>query len=234
MEQKKNIFFLLGCWWQDICLLTAIGLTPCGSSTVHMYTQTIHRTRKLIWEECGAFPVFANYTLAFALQLRKKLGKASVQHYTTPCPSVLTAAIILPLLRKLHIFHLFFLQHLGPQYWVAKSRGWCNKYLNIKCSLTSNVIKITGILICTYWLQKVPRSSWYNLQELLLWIQKILCWQLPSPLGWGQKGNPPKMESQYLISLKWQWSSTPVGCGQWFLGKKQCDKIGAFSWPCWS
>jgi len=27
-----------------IYLLTAIGLTPGGSSTVHIYTQTIHRT----------------------------------------------------------------------------------------------------------------------------------------------------------------------------------------------
>jgi len=27
-----------------INLLTAIGLTPGGSSTVHIYTQTIHRT----------------------------------------------------------------------------------------------------------------------------------------------------------------------------------------------
>ena len=28
-------------------LLTAIGLTPGGSSTVHIYTQTIHRTTQL-------------------------------------------------------------------------------------------------------------------------------------------------------------------------------------------
>jgi hypothetical protein len=27
-----------------IYLLTAIGLSPCGNSTVHIYTQTIHRT----------------------------------------------------------------------------------------------------------------------------------------------------------------------------------------------
>jgi len=27
-----------------ICLLTAIGLTPGGSSTVHIYSQTVHRT----------------------------------------------------------------------------------------------------------------------------------------------------------------------------------------------
>jgi len=30
-----------------IYLLTAIGLTPGGSSTVHIYTQTIHRTTHL-------------------------------------------------------------------------------------------------------------------------------------------------------------------------------------------
>ena len=55
-----------------IYLLTAVGLTPGGSCTVHIYTQTIHRTIQLIWEECGPCPVFASYTLVFALQLRKK------------------------------------------------------------------------------------------------------------------------------------------------------------------
>jgi uncharacterized integral membrane protein len=30
-----------------IYLLTAIGLTPSGSSTVHIYTKTIHRTTQL-------------------------------------------------------------------------------------------------------------------------------------------------------------------------------------------
>jgi len=60
-------------------LLTATGLTPGGSSTVHIYTQTIHRTTQLIWEQCGPCPVFASYTLAFALQLRKKHGKTSVR-----------------------------------------------------------------------------------------------------------------------------------------------------------
>jgi hypothetical protein len=74
----------------DMIYLTAIGLTPGGSSTVHIYTQTIHRTRqlklwleiflgfelrvaKLIWKSA----VFASYTLAFALQLRNKHGKTS-------------------------------------------------------------------------------------------------------------------------------------------------------------
>ena len=63
--------------WMD--LLTAIGLTPGGGSTVHIYTQTIHRTTQLIWEECGSCPVYANYTLSFALQLRKKQGKTFVR-----------------------------------------------------------------------------------------------------------------------------------------------------------
>jgi len=73
-----------------IYLLIAIGLKPGGSSAVHIYTQTIHRTTQLTqtthrttqltnWEECGPCPVFANYTLALALQLRKKHGETSVR-----------------------------------------------------------------------------------------------------------------------------------------------------------
>jgi hypothetical protein len=59
-------------------------------STVHIYTQTMHRTTQLMkticrttqltnWEECGPCPVFAKYTLPFALQIRKKHGKTSVR-----------------------------------------------------------------------------------------------------------------------------------------------------------
>jgi hypothetical protein len=64
-----------------IYLLTAIGLTPGGSSTVHIYTQTVRRTthtkkqyieqHKNKLKQCGPCPVLASYTLAFALQLRK-------------------------------------------------------------------------------------------------------------------------------------------------------------------
>jgi len=32
-------------------LLTAIGLTPGGSTTVHIYTQTVHRTTQLNTEQ---------------------------------------------------------------------------------------------------------------------------------------------------------------------------------------
>ena len=49
-------------------------------STVHSYTQTVQRTTQLTnWEECGPCPVFAIYTLAFALQLWKKHGKISIR-----------------------------------------------------------------------------------------------------------------------------------------------------------
>jgi hypothetical protein len=84
-----------------IYLLTAIGLSPGGSSTVHIYTQTIHRTIQINqWTEqhnngeCGPCPVLASFTLAFALQLRKKHGKTSVRVaaskvYMPKCATVL-------------------------------------------------------------------------------------------------------------------------------------------------
>ena len=61
--------------------LTATGLTPGGSSTVHIYTQTIHRTTQITTnlQECGPCPIFASFTLSFALQLRKKYGETSVR-----------------------------------------------------------------------------------------------------------------------------------------------------------
>jgi hypothetical protein len=69
-----------------IYLLTAIGLPHGGSSTAHIYTQTVHRTtqnkryiKQKFLEECGPCPVFASYALAFALKLRKKHGKTSVR-----------------------------------------------------------------------------------------------------------------------------------------------------------
>jgi hypothetical protein len=60
--------------------LTTIGLTPSGSRTSHIYTQTIHIIqREGNFGSVGCAPVFASYTLAFALQLRKKHGKTSVR-----------------------------------------------------------------------------------------------------------------------------------------------------------
>ena len=56
-------------------MLNAIGLTTGGSSTVHIYTQTIHRTTQLIWEECGPCPVFAGYTLGICFTTEEKARK---------------------------------------------------------------------------------------------------------------------------------------------------------------
>ena len=54
------------------------------NNTVNVTKQTIQRTQKYIeqhnnQEECGPCPIFAGFTLAFALQLRKKHGKTSVR-----------------------------------------------------------------------------------------------------------------------------------------------------------
>jgi hypothetical protein len=64
-----------------IYLLTAIGLSPGGSSTGHIYTQTVHRTTQITTklDECLPCLVFASFTLAFVLQLRKNHGKTSVR-----------------------------------------------------------------------------------------------------------------------------------------------------------
>jgi len=68
-----------------IYLLTAVGLSPGGST--HLHTNNIQnntnnkRTTQITTNvvECGPCPVFASFTLAFALQLRKKHRKNSVR-----------------------------------------------------------------------------------------------------------------------------------------------------------
>jgi hypothetical protein len=67
-----------------IYLSTAIGLTPGGSTHLHIYnTENItinNKTTQITYlEECWLCPVFANYSVAFALQLGKKHGKTSVR-----------------------------------------------------------------------------------------------------------------------------------------------------------
>jgi hypothetical protein len=55
----------------SIYLLTAVGLTPVGSRTVHIYAKNNTINLGRLW----AVPVFASYTQIFALQLRKTTGK---------------------------------------------------------------------------------------------------------------------------------------------------------------
>jgi hypothetical protein len=67
-----------------IYLLTAMGLSPGGST--HLHTNNTqnntnnNRTTPIATnvEECRPCPVFASFTLAFALKKKKKHGKTSV------------------------------------------------------------------------------------------------------------------------------------------------------------
>ena len=66
-----------------IYLLTAIGLSPGGSSIVHIYTQTVHRTtqnKQYIEQhnnlgECGPCSVLASYTPGICLTNEEKARK---------------------------------------------------------------------------------------------------------------------------------------------------------------
>ena len=66
-----------------IYLLTAIGLSPGGSTQLHtnntQKNKNNNRTTQITTnvEKCGSCPVFASFTLAFTLQLRKKHGETS-------------------------------------------------------------------------------------------------------------------------------------------------------------
>jgi len=80
-----NIMYLELYIWYMIYLLTAIGLSPGGST--HLHTNNTqnngnnNRTTQITTnvKECGPCPVFASFTLAFALQVRKKHEKTSVR-----------------------------------------------------------------------------------------------------------------------------------------------------------
>jgi len=56
-------------------LLTAFGLSPSGSSTVHIYTQTIHGTTQLIWQECGLCELYSGICLTTEGKARKNLSQ---------------------------------------------------------------------------------------------------------------------------------------------------------------
>jgi len=68
-----------------IYLLTAIGMSPDGSTHLHTNNTQNYinnkRTTKITTNvvECQPCPVFASFALVFALQLRKKYGKPSVR-----------------------------------------------------------------------------------------------------------------------------------------------------------
>ena len=64
-----------------------VAVVQCTFTHTHTHThntqndtkQAIHTTTQKFFEECVPYPVFAGFTLAVALQLRKKHGKTSVR-----------------------------------------------------------------------------------------------------------------------------------------------------------
>jgi hypothetical protein len=56
--------------------------------------RNIHNNNQKKFGKCGPCPVFASYTLAFALQLRRKHGKTSVR-VVEKCPDI-PLAVSLP------------------------------------------------------------------------------------------------------------------------------------------
>jgi hypothetical protein len=69
-----------------IYLSNAIGLTPGGSSTVHIYTQTVHRITQLIWEECGPLDryvdIFVNCNWVDSRWQYSTVQRSTVQYST--------------------------------------------------------------------------------------------------------------------------------------------------------
>jgi hypothetical protein len=78
---KKYLALHASLWYDKMYLFTTIGLSPGGST--HLHTNNTqnntnnNRTTQITTnvEECGPCPVFASFTLAFALQPMKKHGK---------------------------------------------------------------------------------------------------------------------------------------------------------------
>jgi hypothetical protein len=80
VQRYRVIFylFIFSCNWVD---------TRWQQYSTHLHTNNTQNTQNGTYEyitikrkdgKCGPFPVFASYTLAFALQLRKKHSKTSV------------------------------------------------------------------------------------------------------------------------------------------------------------
>jgi uncharacterized protein YceK len=95
----------------DIYLLTAIGLSPCGST--HLHTNNTenntnnNRTTQITnnVEGCGSCPVFVSVTLAFALQLMKKHGKTSVRLINTSVKSRIYLKILSAIMSTCNNFY---------------------------------------------------------------------------------------------------------------------------------
>jgi RNase P subunit RPR2 len=85
LGHNNNYYYIFNCHWVD---------AQWQQYSTHVHTNSAQNTEngtyitikiKVKIGKCGPCPVFASYTLVFALQLRKKHGKTSVRVVET-CP----------------------------------------------------------------------------------------------------------------------------------------------------
>jgi hypothetical protein len=108
----QEFIYIFFYYYYYYLFLSAIGLKPGGSSTVHIYTQTVHKIQRTenIYQlkrnkkerkkerkkennrKCGTCPVFVGYTLGLALHLREKDEKSSVK-LVEKCPDIPVAVV---------------------------------------------------------------------------------------------------------------------------------------------
>jgi hypothetical protein len=81
------IYLFVNCNWVD---------TQWQQYSTHLHPNSTQNTENGTYikkiRKCGSCPVFVSYTLAFALQLRKKHGKTSVR-VVEKCPDILAAVV---------------------------------------------------------------------------------------------------------------------------------------------
>ena len=101
---------------------------------------------------------------------------------------------------------------------------------------TMELISLAIVHELSYNFAFVIRSSFKNFPEFAVIIYRSCCmreisahWHPSSPYGCHQMETFRKRENQQLVSLSRQRFSTPVGFGQGFLSKEQCDNVEAFS-----
>jgi hypothetical protein len=173
------------CWaehcnhWYDRHL-TAIRLTPVGSSTVHIYTQTIDRMQKMVHNKKKIYcliwgvrtvPRLWELYLAFALQLRKKHGKISIMDVGSTILEISAAFSVVLHSRYVITVHL---NQMTPNFIGGKMNTHETKsHCKLQCGVTFTVSFLAQnwvtpkscAICCTSPLPKchtLPKRCWIN------------------------------------------------------------------------
>jgi hypothetical protein len=146
-----------------IYLLTAIELSPGGSTHLHTNNtesntnnnQTTQITGNV--EKCGLCPVFASFTLAFALQLRKKHGKTSVRVRKTSVRLIKISVSV----QHTYYQNTYSLQnpHIHTH---THTQNKTHTYTHTHTHITKQY-KTTTVLIKTNTVQDIPKWNSHNI-----------------------------------------------------------------------